>query len=81
LPSNDSAKILPTEESTCDGPYNPCNHIEDYGPIYSTPSNDEKKIYEEYAGKRFRKLLHKDIMLVYLFSCDVYIVTTVVILY
>ena len=65
MSSNDIAKSLQTEKSIYDTPY---SHKEDYGPIYSTPADNEKKIYEEYAGKRFRKLLHKEIKLVYLLS-------------
>ena len=65
MSSNDIAKSLQTEESIYDTPY---SHKEDYGPIYSTPADDEKKIYEEYAGKRFHKLLHKEIKLVFLLS-------------
>jgi len=38
----------------------PCKQV-DYGPVYYQPSNNEKKIYEEFEGKRFHKLLHKEI--------------------
>ena len=34
----------------------PCEGEESIGPIYCTPSSDEQKIYEEFEGKRFRKL-------------------------
>ena len=31
-------------------------------PAYCTPSSDEQKIFEEFEGKRFNKLYHKDIV-------------------
>ena len=37
---------------------------ESIGPMYCIPSSDEQKVYEEFEGKRFRKLLHKDIVYV-----------------
>ena len=40
----------------------PCEGEGTIGPIYSVPSSDEQKIYEEFEGKRFRKLYHKDIV-------------------
>ena len=58
MSSNDIAKSLQTEETIYDTPY---SHIGDCGPIYCMPADDEKKIYEEFAGKKFRKLLHKEI--------------------
>jgi len=69
LSSNDIAKSLQTEDSIYDTPY---SHKEDYGPIYFTPADNENKIYEIFAGKRFRKLLHKEIKLVYLLSVCAY---------
>ena len=39
-----------------------CEDEENIGPAYCTPSSDEKTIYEEYEGKRFHKLHHKDIV-------------------
>jgi len=63
MSSNDIAKSQQTEESIYDTPY---SNIEDCGPIYSMPADNERKIYEEFAGKRFRKLLHKGIKLVFL---------------
>jgi len=68
---NDVDKSLQTEEGIYDIPY---SHKGDCGPIYSVPANTVKKIYEEFAGKRFRKLLRKEIELVYLFSSIVPIV-------
>jgi len=38
----------------------PCKKV-DYGPVYYQPPDNEKKIYEEFEGKRFRKLFHKEI--------------------
>jgi len=39
----------------------PCENEEEIGPAYLEPSSDEQKIYEEFEGKKFRKLLHKEI--------------------
>jgi len=39
-----------------------CEDEENIGPAYSTPASDEQTIYEEYEGKRFHKLYHKDIV-------------------
>ena len=39
----------------------PCEGDESIGPIYCMPSSDEQKIYEEFEGKKFRKLDHKEI--------------------
>lgn len=39
----------------------PCDIEESVGPVYHEPSSDEQKIYEEFEGKRFRKLFHKEI--------------------
>ena len=39
----------------------PCEDEEDYGPIYSVPSSNEQKIYEEFEGKRFRHLYSAEI--------------------
>jgi len=41
----------------------PCKQV-DYGPVYCQPSDNIKKIYEEFEGERFRKLFHKEIKLV-----------------
>ena len=37
----------------------PCEGEESIGPIYCAPPTDEEKIYEEFEGKRFRKI-HKE---------------------
>jgi len=39
----------------------PCEGEETTGPIYCAPPSDEQKIYEEFEGKRFRKLHRKEI--------------------
>ena len=41
----------------------PCEDEGNCGPIYCEPPCDEHKIYEEFEGKRFRKLYHKEIWL------------------
>lgn len=33
----------------------------DYGPAYQKPSHEEHKIYEEFEGKRFHKLLRNKV--------------------
>ena len=40
----------------------PCENEENVGPAYCKPPSDEKKIYEEFEGKRFRKVFHRDIV-------------------
>ena len=40
----------------------PCEVEESIGAAYKEPSSDEQKIYEEFEGKRFRKLFHKEVM-------------------
>ena len=39
----------------------PCEIEENIGPVYLESSSDEHKIYEEFEGKRFRKLCHSEI--------------------
>ena len=39
----------------------PCEGEESVGPVYCVPSSDEQKIYEEFEGKRFRKLQHGEL--------------------
>ncbi|XP_065899234.1 uncharacterized protein [Dysidea avara] len=58
MSANDIAKSLQKEENIYETPY---KHKEDCGPVYCVPADDEKKIYEEFAGKKFRKLLRKEI--------------------
>jgi len=60
MSANEIAKSQQTEETIYDTPY---RHKEDCGPVYCVPADDEKKIYEEFAGNKFRKLPHKEIKL------------------
>ena len=39
-----------------------CEDEENVGPIYCEPPCNEKKVYEEFEGKRFKKLYHKEIV-------------------
>ena len=57
------AKSLETEETIYDTPYQ--NKV-DFDVVYRTPADNEQKIYEEFAGKKFRRLYHKEIKLVHL---------------
>ena len=52
------AESLETEQQIYETPY---EDEENYGPIYSVPSSDEQKIYEEFERKRFRKLYHREL--------------------
>ena len=54
----DLAESLEAEQQIYETPY---EDEENYGPIYSAPSSDEQKIYEEFEGKRFRKLYHREL--------------------
>ena len=40
----------------------PCEGEESIGPIYCVPPADEQKIYEEFEGKRFRKIHHEELV-------------------
>ena len=40
----------------------PCEGEESIGPIYCVPPTDEEKIYEEFEGKRFRKIHHQELV-------------------
>ena len=40
----------------------PCEGEESIGPVYCVPPPDEQKIYEEFEGKRFRKIHHKELV-------------------
>ena len=42
----------------------PCEDEGNYGPIYCEPPCDEYNIYEEFEGKKFHKIYHKEIWLV-----------------
>jgi len=61
MSSHEVAKSLETEETIYDTPYQ--SKI-DFGIVYRSPADDEQKIYEEFAGKIFRQLYHKEIKLV-----------------
>ena len=39
----------------------PCEGEGTAGPVYCAPPSDEQKIYEEFEGKRFRKLRHEEL--------------------
>ena len=53
------AELIKAEERIY---YTLCEDKENVGPVYSEPSCDEKKVYEEFEGKRFSKLYHKEIV-------------------
>ena len=57
------AESMEAEQQIYETPY---EDEENYGPIYSTPSSDEQKIYEEFEGKRFRKLYQRELKFVLL---------------
>ena len=57
--SHEMAESIKTEEQIY---HTLCEDEENIGPTYSTPATDEQTIYEEYEGKRFHKLHHKDIV-------------------
>ena len=59
------SKSMDIEQQIYDTAYRP----EDHGPLYCQPSNDEKKIYDDFEGKRFRKLFYKEIELVDTLLC------------
>ena len=56
----DMARSMDEEEQIYNTPYEDEGN---YGPIYYEPPSDEHKIYEEFEGKKFRKLYHEDIRL------------------
>ena len=57
-PTYDMAGSIEAEQLIYD---TPCEGEESIGPIYSAPSSDEEKIYEEFEGKHFRKLHHNEL--------------------
>ncbi|XP_065899217.1 uncharacterized protein [Dysidea avara] len=57
MSSQDVAKSLQTEKQIYG---TPCNNKQDYGPIYCSPSDDETKLYQEFEGKKFQNLCHKE---------------------
>ena len=66
MSSQDVAKSLQTEKQIYG---TPCNNKQDYGPIYCSPSDDETKLYQEFEGKKFQNLCHKEMKLVVLVYC------------
>ena len=61
LPSASLYKMAESIETKEHSYYALCE-AESIGPVYCTPSSIERKVYEEFEGKRFRILHHKDIM-------------------
>ena len=59
LSPHEMAESIKAEEQIY---YTLCEDEETIGPAYCVPSSDEQTIYEEYEGKRFHKLYHKDIV-------------------
>jgi len=64
MASNDIAKSLAAEDHIYDTPCS--DDVQNCGPIYCSPSADETKLYEEFEGKKFRKLFRKELQLVLL---------------
>ena len=58
LSSYEVAESMEAEQQIYETPYEDEGNC---GPIYNAPSSDEQKIYEEFEGKRFRKLFHREI--------------------
>ena len=65
--SQDLTKLMEEEEEIYNTPY---EDKRSYGPIYYEPApSDERKIYAQFEGKRFRKLYHKEIWLAIHIKC------------
>ena len=62
----DLTKSMEEEEEIYNTPY---EDEQAYGPVYHEPPSDERKIYAEFEGKRFRKLYHKEIWLAIHIKC------------
>ena len=60
---DEMVKSMEAEQQIYETPY---EDEENYGPIYSAPSSDEQKLYEEFEGKRFRKLYQGELKFVLL---------------
>ncbi|XP_065899211.1 uncharacterized protein [Dysidea avara] len=58
LSTHDVAKSLETEEQIYDTPHS-CK--QSYGPTYCSPSDDERRLLEEFERKKIQKLYHEDI--------------------
>ena len=61
LPSASLYKMAESIETKEHSYYALCES-ESIGPAYCVPSSDEQKVYEEFEGKRFHQLYHKDIV-------------------
>jgi len=59
--SQEMEKSMKAEQDIYDTPFDDEGN---YGPLYCEPPLEEQKIYEEFEGKKFRKLCCKDIKLV-----------------
>ena len=59
-PTQELTRSIEKEEEVYNTPYEDEGNC---GPVYCEPPSDEKKIYAEFEGKRFRKLYHKEIWL------------------
>ena len=69
-PPQEIARSKEKEEEIYNTPY---EDEGDYGPVYRQPPSDERKIYVEFEGKRFRKLYHREIRLgIYLWFKDIF---------
>jgi len=60
------ANSLETEKEIYETPF---EDEESNGPIYYEPPSNLQKIYEEFEGKRFRKLYHRQIRFDITFLC------------
>ena len=71
---DEMAKSMKAEQQIYETPY---EDEQNYGPIYSAPSSDEQKLYEEFEGKRFRKLYQGELKFVllalYIMTLTIYI--------
>jgi len=63
LSPDDVAKSLKTEEQIYD---TPCSNMQAYGPTYCNPSDEERKLLQEFERKKIQKLYHEDIKSVFL---------------
>ena len=73
-PPQDLTKSMEEEEEIYNTPY---EDEQSYGPVYHEPPCDERKIYAEFEGKRFRKLYHKEIWLAIHIKCPSVIVVCI----
>jgi len=64
MTSNDIAKSLAAEDHIYDTPCS--DDVQNCGPIYCSPSDNETKLYEEFEGKKFQTLFRKELKLVLL---------------